>query len=550
MNKFLRILICLQAFSLSHAAIYEWNASGGGDIGDPTNWSPYGVPGSEDFADFLLFDEYTVYFTSDHIHDRLLVDGSDLTLDLNGYGYRVNGNYGDFAVMISESLPTSLTLYGGWLDSGDVQLCWLPESYAQVQLFGQGTEWFVYRGDQWGQFNISDGGSAYLGIFDQAILAHGEGISANFPQDEALIEVDGPNSEWYVDGWFGLSMEGRTTLQISDGAAARFGFLDMGFYPGSSAVIDIDGQYQQAELTIHGWWDDASLIIGSEGRGVINVTDSIVYNGGPAILAERPGSVGTLSITGDSWVDCEGSIAVGGSLTTPGGTGLIYLEDDPWESIYSDLTCAREQGDYMVVWPRGTVRMNGGGIWMDDGDFLANPIYLKGGTLEGWGWIGASVRNESGVVAPGVVGDWGMLQINYGYTQYSTGTLKTQIGGLEPYDDYGVLVVDAGTATINGMLEVRLKDGFVPDYYDEFVILEAESIEGRFINASSVYVFPDGRFEVLYDNGRIVLTHFQSEPSCPAYPVGDLNRDCIVDLADFAIMAAHWLDSNWGTQWD
>ncbi|MBN1764946.1 MAG: hypothetical protein JW860_06780 [Sedimentisphaerales bacterium] len=34
------------------------------------------------------------------------------------------------------------------------------------------------------------------------------------------------------------------------------------------------------------------------------------------------------------------------------------------------------------------------------------------------------------------------------------------------------------------------------------------------------------------------------QPECPGYPAGDINKDCMVDLMDFMILAATWLDSS------
>ncbi len=543
-------LICLVLpafFAVVNADVYQWNAPAGGAMNNSANWTPSGIPGSDDFADFLLPNAYTVYLTDDVIHDRLRVDGSQLALNLDGYYYQIEGKYDAYAVMIGENLDSAMEVYGGWLDSADVHLCWNPGSAARVDVHGQGTEWYVYRDDQWGGFFIADGGTADFSLRDQAVLAHGEGFSANFPEDEAYIEISGVDTEWYVDGWFGMALEGWSTMSLSDGAAMLTGYLDIGLFPEASAVIDVDGNGYETELAAEIDDDYASLIIGAEGHGQINLTDAMLYSAGPTLIAEQAGSRGQLNIYDDSWVDVAGSLAVGGNLSDAGGAGLLYFEDDPFSSIYADLTCAPQEGDYLVVWPRGTVRMNGGAILMHYDEHRANSLRLKGGTLEGWGWIWADVENESGVVAPGAVGDWKALEIHYNYVQYATGRLSISLGGTEAYWDYGGLVLpnqDDGTAILDGRLEVRLEEGFVPAYDDEFVIIDARTVEGRFLNAASHYLFQDGRFEVLYEEGRVVLTHFESTPSCPAYPVGDINQDCVVDLADVALIAANWMNSS------
>ncbi len=547
-----RLLYILCIFSLAfisslNAAVYQWNAPAGGEMGDPAKWIPYGTPGSNDFADFLLPNSYTVYLANDAVHDRLRVDGSRITLNLNGYYYLVEGKYDSYAEMVGENQDSAMEIYGGFLDSADVHLCWNPGSVAQVDVHGQGTEWYVYSGEEWRGFFIADGGTADFSLRDQAELAHGYGFSANYPEDQATIEVSGQGTQWYVDGWFGMALEGGAWMTLSDGAAALMGYLDVGYYAGSSGVIYVDGNGKETELAAEIRDDYATIILGAAGHGQIDLTDAKLYSAGPTIIGEQAGSRGQLHILGNSWADLAGSLAVGGTFSGAGGSGLVYLEDDPWNSVYADLTCAPQEGQYVVVWPRGTVRMNGGAISLRYSDDAANAIQLIGGTLEGWGWIWANVENESGVVAPGADSDWKALEIHYHYSQQPSGTLKISIGGTEAYWDYGGLVLpdpNHGNATLDGRLEIQLADGFVPSYDDEFVIIDAQSVVGRFINAHSHYLFQDGRFEVLYEQGRVVLTHFESVPSCPAYPVGDVNQDCAVDLADFAVMACHWLESN------
>ena len=64
------------------------------------------------------------------------------------------------------------------------------------------------------------------------------------------------------------------------------------------------------------------------------------------------------------------------------------------------------------------------------------------------------------------------------------------------------------------------------------------------MNAPSQVLFEGGQFEVIYERYRVILTHYQSEPACPAYPVADFNKDCLVNLADFAVTASQWLECN------
>ena len=114
-----------------------------------------------------------------------------------------------------------------------------------------------------------------------------------------------------------------------------------------------------------------------------------------------------------------------------------------------------------------------------------------------------------------------------------------------PICRYATLQVDHdgyGRVSLDGMLDVELVDGFVPDYADEFIIITARTVSGTFSNAVSRYVFEGGSFDVIYNADSVILTHFDAESLCLRYSPADMNRDCLVNLADFAVFAAEWLD--------
>lgn len=60
------------------------------------------------------------------------------------------------------------------------------------------------------------------------------------------------------------------------------------------------------------------------------------------------------------------------------------------------------------------------------------------------------------------------------------------------------------------------------------------------------YVVPGGEFPGMGHEGEVITFELQSyticgDPNHP-YPIGDLNYDCRVNLLDFAILAAYWLE--------
>jgi hypothetical protein len=545
MKREMLFFVCalLSILSISYADDYYWNDSAGGELGDPTKWNPTGTPGVDDYVYFDLPNSYTVWLDDYYTHDKLIVEGSDLTLELNGYEYMLDTtNDYNQSIIIGDYNMSSLTLLGGSVICRDLFTGRNGgDSVGVLNL--DGAYLSSYLDSNWHGFYFGTSGDSAVTLTNDAFLEHGHGQSGIYGTAEFLI--DGENTEWYVDGFFQMAAYGNTNATLSDGSRTRIGYLEMGYGPRSSAVINMTGVSQNTELAIENWWDPIGLYLGMSGSGVINLRGSLAYVASSMAIGSEEGGSGELNIYDSSWVDIAGSLGVGGTPDEPGGRGLVYLYDDPANGEYADLYCTQEMGESMVIWPDGTIRMDGGTIFMeDDNSPLANPIILKGGRLEGWGHIYAEVQNESGTVMPGVTGLWKIWVLFYNYQQGPAGTLKIGIGGTSSEWDYSVLNVDNpnnGQVTLDGFLDVDLLAGFVPDYNDEFVIIEAQSVSGKFINAPSQVVFEGGRFDVVYTATQVKLTHFTAEPSCPAYPVMDYNKDCLVNLADFAVMAEQWL---------
>ena len=552
---FLYLVIFLSIPLFSFAGDYYWDDPSGGELGDPTKWNPTGTPGEDDYVNFTEPNTYTVWLDDYYTHDRMTVEGSDLTLNLNGNEYTLDTT-DDYnrSVVIGNFATGAVTVSGGGVYCHDMFMAWNGgDSVGRLNLSGAGTFWQGHEpfGDWYGFFYGATG-DAQINVTDDAYLEHGHGQSAILSGSTAAFNIDGQDTEWFVSGFFEMSAYGTTTANVSNGARARMGLLKMATYRGSVATINVTGTSHQTELAIENYWNDpVGLFIGGTGKGIINLTGSKMLHSGNTVIGGKGGSEGELNIYDGSWADCQGSIAVGGSMDEPGGRGLIYLYDDPTNGDFADLSCAPTDVDYMVVWPNGTVRMEGGEITMEYDIGMANPIDLQGGTLEGRGLIHANVNNYGGLVMPGALGDayndWKILEISYDYTQDAEATLKIPImgtnGGGWTYWNYGGLRVD-GQVTLNGFLDVDLWDDYVPDYSDEFEIIIASSVSGQFINAASKYVFEGGTFEVVYEPDRVILTNFESEPRCAKYPITDYNKDCMVNLVDFAILATQWLDCN------
>lgn len=119
------------------------------------------------------------------------------------------------------------------------------------------------------------------------------------------------------------------------------------------------------------------------------------------------------------------------------------------------------------------------------GDLYAPAVTLNGGALRGAGNLTANVTNNGGTVEPGA--SPGILNIlgnanpfiAGNYTQGAGGRLVIEVGGLTPGSQHDRLSI-AGTANLNGTLELTQFAGFNPGHGDSITILTANNVLGGF----------------------------------------------------------------------
>jgi len=134
-------------------------------------------------------------------------------------------------------------------------------------------------------------------------------------------------------------------------------------------------------------------------------------------------------------------------------------------------------------------------------------------SIGGSGTIEGNVTNN-GTIAPGA--SPGALEINGSYTQAATGSLLMEIAGTdaELFDTLSA----TGPASLDGLLNVALLDGFVPSASDSFRILSASSVSGTFDNVvGGKIAFSDGQFNVAYSPSGVTLSNFAPVPEPGAF---------------------------------
>jgi hypothetical protein len=130
-------------------------------------------------------------------------------------------------------------------------------------------------------------------------------------------------------------------------------------------------------------------------------------------------------------------------------------------------------------------------------------VNINGGKLFGTGTIAASVVSKASVTAGDTASKAGILSPST-YTQNSTGTLNIQIGGTTVGTQYSQLAVANG-ASLNGTLNVKLIDGFVPAIGGVYTILKGTAVTGTF-SIVRLPVLSGAHFVVGYSPTSVTLT--------------------------------------------
>ncbi|MDV6028669.1 MAG: hypothetical protein F9B45_00865 [Phycisphaera sp. RhM] len=154
-------------------------------------------------------------------------------------------------------------------------------------------------------------------------------------------------------------------------------------------------------------------------------------------------------------------------LATNEAAGSLELRDGANLSLGGGLTSS---GD-VSVWDTSTLSPSGN-------------LLIESGTLVGNGSIAADVNNQGGTVVPADGG----LTVTGAFAQSNAGTLQINLNGPPP-DQFGF--VRAGSASLDGTLNVTVADGYAPGAGDSFEILDYASRTGEFASFSGLDYAPN-----------------------------------------------------------
>lgn len=494
---------------------YTWDAGGGGDTSwfNPLNWSPDGLPGTDDVA--MLNTSATITLDTgdatvgDFIQSNGTLTGSK-TLNIIG-GFSWNGGTQNGTGMTHPGAESS-TVLGGVAKTLDTRTLFVQGSgssnsgsaltlnnAAQFQVGG------VYEVLIATPFQSGGGGTVVVNPEStlRKIGAAGTTIPAGltFTQNGVLEVLGGTFSilagGGATDAVFRV-MPGNT---LNFNSAAGFALASSVLFEGGGTVALIGGTLTgstanvsvaaNTTFSISGGafaatnttfssngplqWSGGSL----SGTGNADISDTFNISGNAAktlsewVLNIEPTSVGSWNGTGNLSVEQNAQINVGGTVNYFGS--LDVLNGDAMGGVVNILPTGSfsksgggtaeiqipfNSAGVVTATVGGTLQFSGGFTQTDgflsvgSGSFIASstPLAIQGGRVFGEGTINAAVNNLGGFVSPGNgLGGIGVLTITGDYVQGSVGELFIEAQGTAPGTGYDQLQV-GGTATLNGQL--------------------------------------------------------------------------------------------------
>lgn len=252
-------------------------------------------------------------------------------------------------------------------------------------------------------------------------------------------------------------------------------------------------------LTINGLFNNLSNG-GTLTSGKYSVTGTLGFSGSVVTNAANI----TLSGAGAEVLDTSSGNNALATLATNAAKGVLSLQGG---QVLSVATTLANKGTVTVGAGSGLSASNytqTAGTTTVDGALMAAGLKLQKGTLLGKGAISASVTSSAVVTAGDSSTKAGVLSITGTYRQTASGILNIAIGGQKLGTQYSQLAVSNG-ASLNGTLDIKLVNSFVPAIGNTFTILTGSAISGKFSKVNGTKINGSEKFQVEYGSSAVTL---------------------------------------------
>jgi T5SS/PEP-CTERM-associated repeat protein len=318
--------------SIAHGVVYNWDGSSGSQFSNGANWTPAGVPGTNDTATFrlgavavpiLLLDAMFQLYNA--TVDRLIVgtntvtmgggtmtvDGTDITETARGL---IIGQTATDVAVLNMNLPSLSTLYGTLGSAaGSSGTLNLTSTVGAFNVTGSGAIYDLIVGlNGTGAINVASGRDVTVAD-DTALGLNATGVGN--------VSVSGAGSIWTSSGDLRVGELGGGALTISAAALVSDSTGYIGASAGSNGTASITGAGSS-------WTNSIGLIVGYFGNGTLDITSGgQATSGTSGYVGYFADAIGSATVSGASsaWSNSLSTI-VGtlgtGSLTVSAG-GLV-----------------------------------------------------------------------------------------------------------------------------------------------------------------------------------------------------------------------------------
>ena len=256
-------------------------------------------------------------------------------------------------------------------------------------------------------------------------------------------------------------------------------------------------------------------VTGSGGEQTVGST--IIGNGGELSMPDS----GTLNATNGITIDDGGTLSGGGTFNGDVDNNGTIDSDGFFSGDIVNYGIIHSEGGTLSgnVVNYGTIYCSGGtflsGTFINYGSiFSLGPSTSGGGAMINYGTIscdgGESLPgiDNQGILDPGK--DPSIVSFDDDFSQTADGMLLTDIGGYTQGEDYDFVHV-AGSASLAGLIDVSLVDGFSPNLGDAFTIMTADN--GITIGDGGLAITGDGNFSWQIVEGTSLKLVAVPEPS-------------------------------------
>jgi hypothetical protein len=274
--------------------------------------------------------------------------------------------------------------------------------------------------------------------------------------------------------------------------SGTYGFTNNGkLIVNASSTLNVQGLFNN--LSNNGTFTGGTYLV----TGTLGVQNSIVTNAANITLTGAAAKISNTNM---------GTNALA-TLTTIAATGVLSLQSGQVLMTAGNLSTAGiiSVGIASSFRIGGSYTQTAGKITVDGTLTAPTGLLLQNGTLQGQGTIAAAMTSDATVVAGDTTLRAGKLMVNGSYSEAGTGALDIAIGGHTVGTQYSQLAVSNG-AHLNGTLNIRLINNFVPSIGSVFTILTANPVTGTFGTVNGLHINSGEHFDIAYTSSAVTLT--------------------------------------------